>query len=85
MFLLDESLFRLWKEGLCDKEEVLMRAAKPAELAAKIAQAERGVFEDEDYEEEDEDAEAYDEDNDSAEDEDEDQDDHRNRTQIRRR
>jgi twitching motility protein PilT len=44
MFLLDESLFKLWKECLCEKEEVLLRAAKPAELAAKIAQAERGVF-----------------------------------------
>jgi twitching motility protein PilT len=85
MFLLDESLFRLWKEGQCDKEEVLMRAAKPTELAAKIAQAERGVFEDEEYEEADEDAEAYDEDEDIAEDEDEDQDDRRQRTQIRRR
>src|SRR6202044_1695375 len=36
MFLLDESLFKLWKEGLTDKEEVLLRAQKPAELAAKI-------------------------------------------------
>src|SRR5258708_7458866 len=40
MFLLDESLFRLWRDGLCDKEEVLMRAAKPTDLAAKITQAE---------------------------------------------
>lgn len=49
MFLLDDSLFRLWKEGLCDKEEVLLKSQKPAELAAKIAQAEKG-FEDEDEE-----------------------------------
>jgi twitching motility protein PilT len=55
MFLLDESLFRLWKDGLCDKEEVLLKSNKPAELAAKIAQAERGVFDEEDEEEEDED------------------------------
>ena len=47
MFLLDESLFRLWREGLCDKEEVLLKSSKPAELAAKIAQAERGLEEDE--------------------------------------
>ena len=47
MFLLDESLFRLWREGICDKEEVLLKSSKPAELAAKIAQAERGL-EDED-------------------------------------
>ncbi len=58
MFLLDESLFKLWKEGLCEKEEVLQRAARPAELAAKIALAERGQMEDEEegeYEDEDED------------------------------
>jgi twitching motility protein PilT len=47
MFLLDEKLFHLWKDGLCEKEEVLMRSSKPAELAAKIALAERGEFEDE--------------------------------------
>jgi len=55
MFLLDESLFKLWKDQLCDKEECLLRASKPQELAAKIAQAERGIFEDEEGMEEDED------------------------------
>src|SRR5579871_343756 len=60
MFLLDESLFRLWKEGLCDKEEVLLKSSKPAELAAKIAQAEKGT---------------YDEDEEGGDDEDEDEDD----------
>ena len=48
MFLLDESLFRLWKDGLCDKEEVLLKSSKPNELAAKIAQAERNELDDED-------------------------------------
>src|SRR5947209_1075098 len=68
MFLLDENLFRLWKEGQCDKEEILLRSPKPAELAARIAAAERGLgedeelaedeeFEEEDYEEEDDDEE----------------------------
>src|SRR6059058_2176990 len=47
MFLLDEHLFRLWRDGLVDKEEALMRASKPAELAAKIAQAEKGIFDEE--------------------------------------
>src|SRR5579871_4308761 len=28
MFLLDDHLFRLWKEGLCDKEEVLLKSSK---------------------------------------------------------
>ena len=50
MFLLDESLFRLWKNDLCEKEEVLMRAHKPAELAARIAQAEKGAEDDEEGE-----------------------------------
>jgi twitching motility protein PilT len=63
MFLLDESLFRLWKENLCDKEEVLLKSSKPAELAAKIAQAERGLLDD--------DEEFDDEDDDDYEDEDE--------------
>ena len=48
MFLLDESLFRLWKENLVAKEECLLKAQKPAELAAKIAMAERGALDDED-------------------------------------
>ena len=64
MFLLDESLFRLWKDGLCEKEEVLLKSSRPNDLAAKIAQAERGLDEDgeedgdgDEYEEEDEDEE----------------------------
>jgi twitching motility protein PilT len=54
MFLLDESLFKLWKDGLVEKEEVLMRSSKPAELSSRIAQAEKGVFDDgeEEFEEE---------------------------------
>jgi twitching motility protein PilT len=67
MFLLDESLFRLWKEGLCEKEEVLQRASKPADLAYKINQAEKGIFEEEEFDE--------DEDEDFDDDEDEDDDD----------
>ncbi len=70
MFLLDESLFRLWKDGLCAKEEVLLKSAKPNELAAKIAAAERG---DDDEDEDD------DEDDDEEEDDDEDEDDRRRR------
>ncbi len=64
MFLLDESLFKLWKEGLCEKEEVLSRSSRPAELAAKIALAERGQLEDEE--------DADDEDDDEEDDEEED-------------
>ena len=66
MFLLDESLFKLWKDGLVEKEEVLQKANKPADLAYKINQAEKGIFEEEEYDEdEDED---FDDDNDDDED-----------------
>jgi twitching motility protein PilT len=75
MFLLDESLFKLWKNDLSAKEEVLLRAAKPQELAAKIAMAERGVLD----EDEDEDEDDEDEDEDEDEDKDEDEDDDRRR------
>ncbi|MER3415067.1 MAG: type IV pili twitching motility protein PilT [Gemmataceae bacterium] len=66
MFLLDESLFRLWREGLAEKEEVLMRAARPSELAQKIALVERGIYEEEqeELEEEEEEEEEYYEDED---------------------
>jgi twitching motility protein PilT len=79
MFLLDESLFKLWRDGLVEKEECLLRASKPAELAAKIGQAERGVF-DEDEEDEDEDEEDEDDDE-----EDDDEDPPRRGGNIRRR
>ena len=77
MFLLDESLFKLWRDQMVDKEEALLRAAKPTDLAAKIAQAERGDF-DEDEDEE------YD-DEDDGEDKDDDEDDDQPRRNIRRR
>jgi twitching motility protein PilT len=47
MFLLDDHLFKLWRDGLVAKEEILMRAQNPAELANKVAKAERGIVEDE--------------------------------------
>lgn len=85
MFLLDEHLYRLWAAGTVEKEECLLRAQKPAELAAKIAQAEKGIYEDEDGEGDDED---YDDDDDDRDDDDEDDDDDRPRrkgsTNIRR-
>jgi twitching motility protein PilT len=48
MVLLDDSLFNLWRKQICAKEEVLARAQLPDELAARIANAERGLFEDDD-------------------------------------
>ncbi len=67
MFLLDDCLFKLWKEGQVDKEEILLRSKKPNELAIKIANHERGLRE---AEEEYEDEEDEDEDEDEEEDED---------------
>jgi twitching motility protein PilT len=68
MFLLDDMLFRLWKDDLCEKEEVLLKSSRPAELAAKIAAAERGALDDE--EEGDGDEEEDDDDEDDEDDED---------------
>jgi twitching motility protein PilT len=70
MFLMDESLFKLWKSGLCEKEDVLLKAGRPADLAARILHVERGEVEDDDeFEDEDEDE---DEDDDDDEDEEDD-------------
>jgi twitching motility protein PilT len=82
MFLLDECLFRHWRDGLVDKEEILLRASKPAELAAKITAYEKGLY-DEDEEDTDEDEEGDEDEDENAEDEDED-DDPRSRRRGRR-
>lgn len=67
MFLLDDNLFKLWREGLCEKEEVLVKAQKPLELADRIRMAEEGALdEDEDEMEDDDD----DDDDDDDEEED---------------
>jgi twitching motility protein PilT len=70
MFLLDDSLFRLWREDLCDKEEVLLKSSRPTELAAKIAQAEKGLYEDDEEGGGDEDDEEYEDDDDDDDDDD---------------
>src|SRR3954469_17499921 len=62
MFLLDDNLFGLWKNGLVEKEEVLLKAKKPAELAAKIANIERGQELEDEYEDDEEEYEDEDDD-----------------------
>jgi twitching motility protein PilT len=47
MQLLDDHMFKLWRDGLVEKHEILLRSNNPEELASKIARAERGLFEDE--------------------------------------
>jgi len=44
MQLLDDHMFKLWREGLVEKHEALLKANNPEELASKIARAERGMF-----------------------------------------
>jgi len=78
MFLLDESLFKLWRDGLVEKEEILLRSSKPAELAAKIAAYEKGLYD------EDEDMGDDDDDEDEDEDTDDDGDDNDRRPQQRK-
>jgi twitching motility protein PilT len=46
MQLLDDHLFKLWKDGIVAKEDVLFKANMPDDLEKRIAQAERGLFED---------------------------------------
>jgi twitching motility protein PilT len=72
MFLLDECLFRHWRDGLVEKEEILMRSSKPAELAGKIANYEKGLYEEEDYEEGEDEDDHEDEEDEEEEDEDDD-------------
>jgi twitching motility protein PilT len=78
MFLLDESLYNLWKKDICAKEEVLGKAQRPQDLAARILHAEKGELEFEDDEDEDEEG---DEDEDEEDEEDEDDDTPRRRPQ----
>ena len=45
MQLLDDHLFKLWKDGLVEKGEALTKANEPDSLAARIAAEERSLFE----------------------------------------
>src|SRR5262245_1784093 len=75
MFLLDEMLFRLWRSGTCEKEEVLGKSQKPGELANRIMLAERGELDEEEEEDEDEDDDDDDDDSDYDDEDDDDDDD----------
>jgi twitching motility protein PilT len=46
MQLLDDNLYKLWRDGIVEKEEVMIKAQAPDDLAMRIAKAERGVFDD---------------------------------------
>ncbi len=47
MQLMDDTLFKLWKSGVCAKEDVMVKSNKPDELAVRIARAEKGLMEEE--------------------------------------
>jgi twitching motility protein PilT len=62
MQLLDDALFDLWRKGLCEERDCVVRSNQPGELKARIANAKKGIFEegeegdeedDEDWEEDD--------------------------------
>jgi twitching motility protein PilT len=47
MQLLDDHMFKLWKEGKVEKRDILIKANSRDEMEANIARVERGMFEDE--------------------------------------
>jgi twitching motility protein PilT len=47
MQLLDDHMFKLWRDGVVEKRDILLKAHSVDELQNKIAHAERGMFEDE--------------------------------------
>jgi twitching motility protein PilT len=54
MQLLDDALFNLWKTGLCEEKDVVVRSNNPGELRTKIQRAKQGVFDEEAEDEEQE-------------------------------
>jgi twitching motility protein PilT len=46
MQLLDDHIFKLWKQGLVTQEDSLAKCNSPEDLAARFAAAERGIFDD---------------------------------------
>lgn len=56
MQLLDDALFDLWKKGICEERDCVMRSNQPGELKAKIQMAKKGLLsDDEEGDEDDED------------------------------
>jgi twitching motility protein PilT len=53
MQLLDDSLFNLWKNGLCEDKDVLYKSNQPGELRSRIERAKRGIFDEDEEDDED--------------------------------
>jgi twitching motility protein PilT len=47
MQLLDDALYKLWKDGLCEERDVIARANAPDELKSRIANAKYGPYDEE--------------------------------------
>jgi twitching motility protein PilT len=47
MILMDDALFKIWREEKATAEDVLSKSHNPDELAKRIANAKRGVFDEE--------------------------------------
>lgn len=50
MQLMDDALFNLWKNGVCEEKEVVVRSVNPGELRMKITKAKQGIFDEEEGE-----------------------------------
>jgi twitching motility protein PilT len=55
MQLLDDALFDLWRKGICEERDCVVRAVNPGELKAKIALAKKGLLDEDDDDEDDDD------------------------------
>ena len=53
MQLLDDALFDLWKKGICEEKDVVVRSNNPGELKAKITMAKKGLLSDDEESEDD--------------------------------
>ncbi|MCA9074129.1 MAG: type IV pilus twitching motility protein PilT [Planctomycetaceae bacterium] len=51
MQLLDDALFDLWRKGLCEERDCIVRSNQPGELKSKIQLAKKGLLDDEDEDE----------------------------------
>ncbi len=52
MQLLDDALFSLWKNNICEEDTVVIRSNQPGELKARIARAKKGLLDEEEEEDE---------------------------------
>ncbi len=48
---MDDALFNLWKNQLCDEADVIIRANNSGDLRDKIAKAKKGILEDDESDE----------------------------------